>query len=293
MRTVTNDVPQVLLDVARDAMRLGMTEVVLGFMYLGADFPSPIEWALHLMKRENGFNAPADAPRVHVVLTAQRADDAPSAYVGGIGDNPYWDAPQVTAWMHDSVDADGEYIRAWSPVTDEAVSEHLLATWELFREGVLSGWTMTHKTGWDELASMQKIVPESAGTLPQTSLRWHMTNTFYNEAKHPSYRGGDGDRSGVPVSVGGYCFYRSSGDGSAFRSLETSPYQANISADELLETLQTTAPWFVRVAGYNDEEEEWTHLPEAEDWKKSAEGAARAVADTQRALALCQAPVSK
>lgn len=294
MRTVTNDVPQVLLDVARDAMGLGMTEVHLGFRYMGADFPSPIEWALHLVKRENRFDAPADAPRVHVVLTMQRGDGAPSAYVGGLGDNAYWDAPQVTSWMHESVDADGEYIRGWAPVTDEAVSEHLLAAWEPFHEGVLSGWTMQHKAQWDELASLKELASTPADQLPQTSLRWNMTNSFYNETKHPSYRGDDD--SDFPLSIGGYSFRRTrrGHEGiDAFRTLNKSPYQARITTEEMQETLHTTAPWFVRVAGFNEKKEEWTHFPEANDWKKSDEGKARAVADTRRALAMCEAPVTE
>jgi hypothetical protein len=307
MRTVTNDVPQVLLDVARDAMRLGISEITLGFMYAGADFPSPIEWALHLMKRENRFDAPADAPRVHVVLTMQRDDDAPRAYVGVKSDNPYWDVEQVTAWMHESVEADGEYIPAWAPVTNEAVHEHLLAAWEPFHEGVLSGWTMAHKAQWDQLASLQAFYdreasdkqhePKSAGLLPQTSLRWDMTNTFYNEKKHPSYRGDNDDDSGAPLSVGGYSFRRTNGAEciglDAYRSLKKAPYRASISPEEMRETLQASAPWFVRVAGYSEKKEKWTHFPEAKDWKKSEEGAARAVADTQRALAMCEVPVTK
>jgi hypothetical protein len=306
MRTVTNDVPQVLLDVARDAMKLGMTEVTLGFMYLGADFPSPTEWALHLVKRENSFDAVAGtpaAPRVHVVLTMQRGEDTPTAYVGGLNDGPYWDVERVTAWMHESIDADGEYIRAWAPVTDETMQAHLLATWEPFREGVLSGWTMKHKVLWANLVYVEKLMGRAAALLeqlPLTSLEWHMTNTYYNEEKHPSYRGGDGDRSDVPVSISGYSFHRAHGvdedcadrEGGSFRSLQASPYQAVISADERREILQTTAPWFVRVAGYNDEEEYWTHFPESRDWKTSAEGAARAIADMQRALALGKAPVT-
>jgi hypothetical protein len=291
MRTVTNDVPQALLDVARDAMRLGLAEIHLGFMYMGSDFPSPIEWALHLIKRESRYDAPADAPRVHVVLAMMRHDDAPRAYVGGkSGDDPYWSVDQVTAWMQESVEPDGEYIPGWAPTTDVAVQEHLLADWDTFLEGVLSGWTMEHKVSWPDRGL------KSAGKFPQTGLRWNMTNTFYNEKKHPSYRGDD-DGSGTPLSIGGYSFRRTNrrdADSAidAFRSLNKEPYQAVITPEEMLETLQTTAPWFVRVAGYNEKKEKWTHFPEAKDWKKSEDGAARAIDDTRRAIALCAVPVT-
>jgi hypothetical protein len=306
MRTVTNDAPPVLLNVARDAMRLGITEVSLGFMYMGSGFLSPIEWALHLTKRENRFDAPAGspaAPRVHVTLTMQRNDDAPKAYVGdedGTSDNPYWNVDQVTSWMHESIEADGEYIPAWAPVTDVIMQEHLLARWDLFREGVRSGWTMTHKAQWSDLVLMNKLFGDQEGaaqaTLPQTNLRWHMTNTFYNEETHPSYRGEDDD-NGAPLSVSGYSFRRTSRDGSghaieAFRALGTYPYSASISVEEMHETLHTTAPWFVRVADYDLSEEEWIHFAEATDWKTSVDGAARAIADTQRARALGEVPVT-
>lgn len=44
MRTIENDVPQILLELAREAFTLGLGKVSLGFMYMDAEFVSPIEW---------------------------------------------------------------------------------------------------------------------------------------------------------------------------------------------------------------------------------------------------------
>ncbi|MFE6966934.1 hypothetical protein ACFVAJ_17620 [Agromyces sp. NPDC057679] len=299
-RTITNDVPEVLLEVAREAIGLGFSEVNLGFMYLGSDFPSPIEWALMLLKRTNRHDAGPDAPRVHVRLSAQREDSVPTAYVGPYDAlDPYWSVDQVRAWMQESVEADGEYIPAWTPVTDETVQKQLLTDWGAFREGVLSGWTMKHEARWNDLRNWQNLenrVSErdgrdarQLGPVPGTSLHWDSSNSFYNEKKHPAYRGKKDD--GAPVSVGGHSTraigFDNGSERRMYRQLNGHPYMAEISAEEMAETLQATAPWFVRVAGYDEDREKWAHFPEAKAWKKNEEGMAAAVADTERALAIC------
>lgn len=37
MRTIENDIPEIFLELAREAFALGLTEVHLGFWYIGGD----------------------------------------------------------------------------------------------------------------------------------------------------------------------------------------------------------------------------------------------------------------
>ena len=99
MRTVENDIPEVFLELAREAIGLGISEVNPGFMYLDADFVSPIEWGLWLTKRESGSRA-----REYILLTMGRSEDEtePTAYIP----NPekhlagtYWGPAEVRSWM--------------------------------------------------------------------------------------------------------------------------------------------------------------------------------------------------
>lgn len=268
MRTIENDIPEVFLELAREALGLGLTEVHLGFMYLDAEFVSPIEWGLWLTKREGGSSS-----REYLSLTMGRGtgEDEPTAYIPSESSSPfdatYWGPAEVRSWMREPLEAEGEYVPSWEPVSDPEAQEALLAHWPLFELGVRSGWTMEHKIGWMELDALRRIAERTGRELkpenliPQLTLSWSMTNSFYNTAGHPDHRD-----TGAQLSVRGWGLI--SGGEADFREHirdpETGrPAVRRLSPEDVEQILGTNHPWFVRVA-YNDEErQDWLHFPEA------------------------------
>lgn len=287
---IINDIPQAMLDVAREAMKLGLAEVQLGFMNLGSEFPSPIEWALWLTKRESGNIMSPDDKRAYVALTASRGE-VPTAYVGD-KDQPYWDLDTVKNWLQEELPAEDEFIEAWSPVLDDIRQQQLLANWSMFEAGARNGWIMKHTVDWANDSLLRRHL-ERAGRpvdekhLPTIRLSWESSNNFYNTLGHPSYRGAD-DASGIPVSINGWLTIRSqygpngySSTVEPFRGLTSAPYRGSVSAVFVDAMLSRTAPWFVRVADEDPQMEEWVQFPEATDWNHTPEGHDRAVNDAQ------------
>ena len=183
MSKITNDVPRELLELAQEAFSLGLHKVSLGFMYLGADFVSPIEWALWLEKREGG----PEKPRSYVTVTAARNDEeGPTAYMpsdsGDWREASYWDVERIREWLREPLESSDKHVQAWSPIV-------------------------------------------------------------------------------APVSVR-YWSNLHDGEEQEFFSIEDSrPVQ--LSEAQATELLTCNAPWFVRVALFDEEQEEWLHYPEA------------------------------
>ena len=262
MRTIENDIPEELIELARDAMELDLYSVNLGFQYLGSDFVSPIEWALSLHKIEPDSRS---SERSWLSVTAMRGDDGPTAYIPS--DDPmdwrggsYWNTVQVREWLTKPVlaDPDDEFSQSWEPAEDPELQEHFLRQWPLFLEGARSGWTMNHKVSWREHASINRLRSDTGRELsrfPQLGLNWEITNSFYNMPGHPSNRD-----NGTPVSVGGWSLRRP-GEPEAFYRRSIAPER--LSLEEVQEELGSTAPWFVRVAVNDEENEQWFHYPEA------------------------------
>jgi len=262
MRTVENDIPEELVELAEEAMGLGLYSVNLGFQYLGSDFVSPIEWALSLHKIEPDQRS---SERTWLSVTTGRDSGDTSAYIpsedrsnwrGG----SYWNIDQIREWLQQPVPVDLalEYSQSWAPVADSDAREYFLQQWHLFLEGVRSGWTMERKVRWRDHLSFGKIWAEhglSPDRLPNASLEWSITNSFYNMEGHPDHRS-----TGAPVSVGGWSLLSPDKDEVFYRR---SVRPELLSADTVREELGSTAPWFVRVALNDEENEQWLHYPEA------------------------------
>lgn len=265
MRTIENDIPEVFLELAREGISLGLAEVHVGFMYLDADFVSPIEWGLWLTKRESNSKA-----REYVLLTMGRSESetVPTAYIAD-PERPmagtYWGPDEIRAWMREPLKAEGKWIRSWNPVEDSEEQQKLLDFWPLFELGVRSGWTMQYSVQLDRLEELKGMV-ERTGRSPKEGLsvplklEWSITNSFYNTEGHPDHRS-----TGSPVSLRGWgsisfgeeAFYE------PIRNEEGHVRLSPLTKDVVEETLGTNHPWFIRVA-YNDEErEKWLHFPEA------------------------------
>lgn len=262
MRTVENDIPEALTELARYAMELGLHSVNLGFQYLDSDFVSPIEWSLSLRKIEPDRRS---AERTWLSVNIGRGSEEPQAYIpsedrsnwqGG----SYWGLEKIRKWLQEPVIGDPavEYSQSWEPVTDPEIQEHFLQQWPLFLEGARSGWTMERKISWRDHLSFTRALERdgvSVDRLPNSSLEWSITNSFYNMEGHPDHRD-----TGAPVSVGGWSLLSPGKDEQFYRR---SVRLEMLSSEAVREELSSTAPWFVRVAVDDEENEQWLHYPEA------------------------------
>lgn len=265
MRTIENDIPEIFLELAREAVALGFSEVTLGFMYLDADFVSPIEWGLWLTKRESNSEA-----REYVLLTMGRNSEekSPTAYIPNPNGNPldgnYWGPEEVRSWMQEPLAAEGEYVLAWNPVGDPEDQDALLAHWPLFELGVRSGWTMQYSAQWDRLHEIKQMLVNHdqmsrRELFVPLKIEWSITNSFYNTKGHPDHRS-----TGAPVSVRGWGSI-SFGREEFYEPVKTKegPRLSPLAKDSVEKTLGANHPWFVRVA-YDDEAGgKWLHFPEA------------------------------
>jgi len=261
---ISNDIPEIFLEIAKEAIGLGFSEVSLGFMYMDSDFVSPIEWALWLHKRESKSSA-----REHVVLTMGRSDEEekPQAYIpsatGDYRDSTYWGPEGVRPWMREPLEAEGEYVAAWSPVIDQTLRERLLGHWELFELGVRNGWTMKHRVHWEDLHSINRTLETMGQTTeltPRRSLEWSISNSFYNIAGHPDHHS-----TGAEVSLMSFgSIGETEGENYSVPRLKDGvAHLVAIEREQVVKLLSSPHRWFVRVA-YNDEENErWLHYPEA------------------------------
>lgn len=264
MRTIENDIPEVFLELAREGISLGLSEVNLGFMYLDSDFISPTEWGLWLTKRESGSRA-----QEYLLVTMGRSESekVPTAYIPN-AEKPlggtYWGPDEIRAWMREPLAAESEWIIAWNPVEDPDEQEKLLDFWPLFELGVRSGWTMQYSVQWNRLHEFKQITErrgnDAEGLPVPLKLEWSISNSFYNADGHPANRD-----TGAPVSIRGWgsIFFGKENFHEPVVNGDGHVRLADLSRSTVEETLSVNHPWFVRVA-YNDEEQEdWLHFPEA------------------------------
>lgn len=263
MRTIENDVPQILLDLAKEAFELGLGQVNLGFMYMDAEFVSPIEWSLWLEKREG----PRDSEHKNFIsaVTMQRGDDEATSYVpsttGNWQDSSYWGPDEIRAWMREPLPAEGEYTPAWTPDLDGKHREKLMEQWELFEAGVRGGWVMQREIRWSDSLSMTRMIERHNAELPEDylptlKLEWKAYNSFYNYEGHEAHRD-----NGTETSIGGWSMIPYGEKQQFF--VHDGGRLTPLTPEYVHELLHSTAPWFVRVALNDEEEEEWMHYPEA------------------------------
>ena len=263
MRTIENDVPQILLDLAKEAFSLGLGKVSLRFMYMGADFVSPLEWALWLEKREG----PRDSEHKSYIsaVTMQRGDDEATSYVPSTTDDwrdsSYWGPDEIRAWMREPLPEEGEYTPAWTPQLDGKRREKLMEQWELFEAGVRGGWVMQREIRWSDSLSMVRMAERHNAELPEDylptlNLEWKAYNSFYNYEDHEAHRD-----NGTETSIGGWSMIPY-GEAPKF-FVHDGGKLTSLTPEYVHELLHSTAPWFVRVALNDEEAEEWLHYPEA------------------------------
>lgn len=269
MANIQNDIPEIVLELAREAIALGLHEVHVSFGHLGADYSSPIEWILFLSKVEYANNEEANFLRASALRNQpleayRRGEPSKDNPLGGF----YWDAEQIRAWMQeplaDDLAIDGEYA-SWVPQEDEEIRRFLLGHWELFELGVRNGWSMEHRTNWRDAERLKKMFSERDGSegaareiLPVRTLKWNASNNFYNREGHPAHRS-----TGTPVSTGGWVMAHDSGSVDRRKQNHGPTHFDSISEEETLAILGNSAPWFVRVALFDEETEEWMYFPEA------------------------------
>jgi len=259
-RALENDVPPELLDVAREAFRLGVPYVDLGFESMGSEFVGPIGWELHVRTS----SVARDGVVAYLTLDAQRGSE-PSAYIPK-GDHPsdaeHWDARRVIDWLSEPVPADPDRVHdpGWTPVTDPRVQEQLLADWPTFETGVRSGWTMTREVRWDSAELEQRLLGKAAA--PPVFLRWDVVNAYYNAAGHPQSAA-----NGGALECGGWSMTTLGEPRKVYwRSTRHAPYYETMPFPEFEELIGANPPWFVRVASYDDEQERWISPEESRDW---------------------------
>lgn len=257
MRTIENDIPEAFLELAKEGISLGLSEVELGFYYVGADFVSPVDWALWLTKRRVNADEMGS-----VVISMQRGEDEPRAYIpeqhSGVPMGEYWGLEQVRAWLREPLPELNEHFGVWTPQEEPSVQEELLKHWPLFLEGAKSGWTVKHTANWSDL-NFARRMGHTPPKVPGLTLNWDITNSFYNTSDHPDNR-----NAGAPLSIGGWFVSNDGYEQIRYRGVEGGDDQRLISREELEALLSATAPWFVRVADNDEEEEEWVHFPEAD-----------------------------
>lgn len=284
MRAITNDIPQILLDLAREAVALGFERVAIGQGGGSGDKVSSPEWMLHLIKNER-HHSNDKTVTAHINVSRSRSSNPKNvtAYVGcdvSGTDNPYYTAEDIRAWMLEPIasDPNSEYSYPWNPTLDETRQASLLTSWDHFKAGVLSGWSMTHSVKWGDLFMTNRSRARAELeplTTPNIGIEWHMTNSFYNKKGHPAYRKNKNSRLYIS---GWMTVYPDDNTRFIARSTEDAPHFAEITEAEMTEILGTTAPWFVRISGVK--------RAEKNAWRKSDEGMAAAIADNERAIAL-------
>lgn len=250
---VVNDVPQELLDLARRAVGRGFDRVVLGFEGLGADFPAPVGWLLHLTRCDAlSLHALTGAVDVesrraeHLIVDCQRGH-APTAYVAGRGFGvDYWDVAQIAAW----IDSDTPLLTQ----PDEEERKLLLAEHDLFEAAAAAGWAVSHERNRaDGLAVAQDLrVPWPLSFKLEVSA----VNNHFNTRGHADSRW-----TGAPVSVSARLLVHHSADEPtrlARRSLMHAADPRVIAAGQSFDDVaRSRAPWFVPVATFDDDSEEW------------------------------------
>lgn len=297
-----NDAPEALLALAELALSRGFDSVSLGFGGLGADFPAPISWMLHLTRTDFStyYSVHGEAPpkgfdkAEHLVIDLQRSaeqedgtrgPDKIQAYRGypegvAFGDadhDPYWDETRIREWILEET----ELLPACTP---EETAQYL-ADWSLMRTAYLNGWSAKRELRRGDQMSFARHMPEGNAPLPLVApINIDALNHFYNVKGHPDNRN---TRTEVSVSAHLTAVIGEELDDDERAILHLEQRRVKGSDNAVYTTRQafedvagSRAPWFVPVAGFTEETEEdeggWVLPPEATAWKdeKTKESAA-------------------
>ncbi|MFF8917493.1 hypothetical protein ACF08M_30335 [Streptomyces sp. NPDC015032] len=239
MTDINRDIPASLVELAQRALRSGcIDEVFLGFESLGADFPAPIGWIMHLNRVETTLAAQSGISSVgnHLVVTSQIGGE-PRAFAGI--DRPTMDAEAINAWIDLPRPTDtGE------PIADLEDAEMLITA-------VRNGWSFQRELRRaDHMITSRHVPTEMPDRIPLwASYQLHALNNFYNVEDAPSHRS-----TGAPVSR--EIFLRRDGvPGSSWVSAVVEG--SRISPESAITEISEHAPWYADVAYFDEDTETW------------------------------------
>ncbi|MFF3127033.1 hypothetical protein ACFVRD_33080 [Streptomyces sp. NPDC057908] len=239
MTDIDRTIPASLVELAQRAVRSGrIDKVSLGFEGLGADFPAPIGWIMHLNRVETTLAAQLGISDVgnHLMATSQIGSE-PRAFVGI--DRPMMDAEAITAWIALPRPTD-----SGEPIADFGDAEMLITA-------VRNGWSVQRELGRADHMIMSRHAPaEMSDRLPlRASYQLHALNNFYNVEDTPSHRS-----TGAPVSRS--IFLRRD-------AVPASPWVSamaegtRISPESAITEISVRAPWYADVAYFDEDTETW------------------------------------
>ncbi|MFC9755200.1 hypothetical protein [Streptomyces sp. NPDC056921] len=239
MTDIDRTIPASLVELAQRALRSGrIDEVFLGFEGLGADFPAPIGWIVHLNRVETTLAAQLGISDVnnHLVVTSQIGSE-PRAFVGI--DRPMMDAEAITAWIDLPRPTD-----SGEPIADLGDTETLITA-------VRNGWSVQRELRRADHMIMSRHAPaEMCDRLPLgASYQLHALNNFYNVKDTPSHRS-----TGAPVSR--TIFLRRDAV-PAGPWLSAMAEGTRISPESAISEISVRAPWYADVAYFDEDTETW------------------------------------
>jgi hypothetical protein len=234
---VDRTVPKELLDLARLALLHEFDGVHLTFESLGADFPAPIGWLLHLVRvsPELVGEADQDGRRRNSVIVSARIGQAPQALVAA--DAPYWDVEEIREWILAETPA--------GPASTERERDQAAADADL----MIEAW----KRGW----SAERTVDRSMAMLmkKRTGRDGRLFEKFVFDAPNRA--------ANVP-GHNQYCMSRIRQTGEWIHVRDNDKQYSNVSrvsaeeaADDVLRRVHATPPRHTEVAYFDDDLQEW------------------------------------
>lgn len=290
--SIKNDAPPELLRLAKAAIFAGFQRVELAYESLEVHEPSPIGWMMHLAKLDSS-NVYAFNSREHAEVDESKIDERmrlrvttrrkgligdgtytePDAYVG---EETFWGIERILEWISTehfltTEVRDGLGLRPGDKlISDEAAQ----AAYERLEAGYLNGWAVKHELHLDTaLPTSPRLAPGEL-SLAKLSLGIEAINNFFHVAGHPQHHsaGGKLNTSHSLIQVnsqnadfGSDAMLSSYED---YREVESGRVQ-NFEESRFYQALTNTAPWFVRVAGQVEDDEEagmdgyWAFAPES------------------------------
>ncbi|MFI9629223.1 hypothetical protein [Streptomyces sp. NPDC052042] len=221
---IDRKIPAALVGLAEEALRSGgIDEVFLGFEGLGADFPAPIGWIMHLHRVEEVLLAQAGLPDEgnHLMVSAQ-VGNGPTAFVG-IGQD-YLDAEGIQQWIARPRPEEAE-----APLGD-------LGDADLLITAVRNGWSITRK--------LDRYV-ESA----RCGYTFHALNNGYAVEGSTSHHS-----TGAPVSRQLHL---------SRPALPAAPWShalagaTRVPPQDVITEISRRAPWYADVAYFDEVADEW------------------------------------
>lgn len=249
--TPNRQLPEGMIKLLRLALESGLDGIELGFEGLGADFPAPIGWQLHLRRVDEMLvEGPigSDASRANWLNVSAQLGSEITAYVGPVdSENPYLNEEQIAAW----ITAPRAGITA---PTDEERAVYGAET-ERFVTAVNNGFSAGRELRrWDQVSLTKFLTERATAEKPfvqpelTTVYKFSALNWFYNTVGHPAHRS-----NGTKVSENLTVMLKDASSAVPFYCAQDG---TDISAQEILEKIATKSPWFAQMAYCTEETED-------------------------------------